>query len=334
MNICEWTIVNTSDDHLARLIEVARAYYLDHQTQAEIARSIGISRSMVSRDLAMARDMGVVEIRIHDPRVARNIIAQRLLDVFPHLLDVVIAPVFSDSPDAIRTMIGRVAANFLSSHLQPGQRLVLGCGRTLRALVDALPKQPIQGLEIVQAMGNIGHDAHGIDYNEIARQAAEALGGRVFYVSAPAILGNRAGSAPDFIDANPVLKHALALTKQADVMVVGLGSLESDQLYAQAGLIEPEEFAALHGHAVGDICGRFFDQSGVEVIAPFADRTIGIELHDLRQTRLSIGVAGGTDKIGPLLGALRGEYINVLISDELTINGLIDVIEDKSEEVD
>lgn len=333
MNICEYTIVNTSDVHLARLVEVARAYYLDNQTQADIARSIGISRSMVSRDLAMARDLGIVEIRIHDPRVTQKTTEQRLLNHFPHLMDVVIAPAFSDNGDAIRTMIGRVAANYVSNHLRPGQRLVLGCGRTLRALVDALPKQAIPDLEIVQAMGNIGHEAHGIDYNEIARKAADALSGRVYYVSAPAILGHRAGKARDFIDANSILKHALALAKQADVVVIGLGSLESDQLYAQAGLIESDELAALQGRAVGDICGRFFDRTGTEVIAPFADRMIGIELVDLRQTQLSIGVAGGTDKIEPILGALRGEYINVLISDEITIRQLIEIVENESEEV-
>jgi len=324
--------VNNADDHLARLIEVARAYYLQNRTQAEIARSIGISRSMVSRDLALARSLGVVEIRIHDPRVTRGAFAQRLRDHFPHLLDVVIAPTFSDRPDAIRASIGRAAAHYLSERLQPGQRLVLGCGRTLRELVDALPKYPVPGLEIVQAMGNIGHEAHGIDYNEIARKAADALGGRVYYVSAPAILGKRAGGAREFIEANAVLSHALSLTQGADVVVIGLGSLESDLLYAQAGLIELDELASLQGRAVGDICGRFFDQAGAEVIAPFADRTIGIALGDLLQSRLRIGVAGGSDKIAPLLGALRGQYVNVLISDEITVKELIGIVESESPE--
>ena len=181
-------------------------------------------------------------------------------------------------------------------------------------------------------MGNIGHEAHGIDYNEIARKAGDALSGRVYYVSAPAILGHRASKARDFIEANTMLKHALALAKRADVVVVGLGSLESDQLYAQAGLIENNELASLQGHAVGDICGRFFDRTGREVIAPFADRMIGIELNDLHQARLSIGVAGGADKIEPLLGALRGEHINVLISDEITIKRLIESVENQSKE--
>jgi deoxyribonucleoside regulator len=315
--------VSISDNHVARLIEVARAYYMDNQTQADIARRLVISRSMVSRELTLAREMGIIDIRIKDPRDTLTAHKQRMARLFPHLLDAVIAPTFSEEPDAVRAMIGRAAANYLIGHLKPGQRLALGCGRTLRAVVDALPRQPVPGIEIVQAMGNIGHEAHGIDYNEIARRAADALSGRAYYVSAPAILGKRAGQASDFIEANPVLSHALSLVQQADVVAVGLGSLESDQLYAQAGLIDSDELDTLRGRAVGDICGRFFDLNGGEVIAPFAGRTIGITLQDLRRTPVSIGIAGGADKVEPLLGALRGERINVVITDELTVRRLI-----------
>ncbi len=333
MNKGELAIVNISDNHVARLIEIARAYYLDNHTQSEIARSLGLSRSMVSRDLTLAREIGIVEIHIKDPRKTLTTHEQVVQRLFPHLLDVVIAPTFSEDPSAVRALVGRFAANYLIGHLRPGQRVVLGCGRTLRAVVDALPHQPIPGIEIVQAMGNIGHEAHGIDYNEIARQAADALVGRVYYVSAPAILGKRAGQACDFVEANPSLGHALGLAQQGDVVAVGLGSLESDQLYAQAGLIADDELDGLHGCAVGDICGRFFDLDGHEVVAPFADRTIGITLQDLRRAPVSIGIAGGTDKVEPLLGALRGEYINVLITDEATVRQLVALVDRETEEV-
>ena len=332
MNICEWSIVNISDDHIARLIEVARAYYLDNNTQSEIARSLGVSRSMVSRDLTLARDLGIVDIRIKDPRRTVATYEDQVRRLFPHLLDVIVAPTFSEEPSALRAMLGRFGANYLASHIQPGQRLVLGCGRTLRAVVDALPRQPVPDIEIVQAMGNVGHEAHGIDYNEIARQAADAFSGRVYYVSAPAILGKRAGKAGDFVEANPVLDHTLDLAKHGDVVVVGLGSLESDQLYAQAGLIDADELNTLRNRAVGDICGRFFDLNGQEVVSRFAERTIGIDLHDLRRAPVSVGIAGGADKIEPLLGALRGAYINVLITDEVTVRKLIARVDQDAEE--
>ncbi len=316
-----------SDEHVGRLIEIARAYYENDATQADIAQMFNMSRSMVSRDLALAREIGIVEISIRDPRQRMPGFRERLLVLFPHLKDVVIAPVFNGDADVVRANLGRAAAGYLAASLQPGQRLALGCGRTLRAMIDSLPARRVPDIEIVQAMGNIGHEAHGIDYNEIARQAADALGGRVYYVSAPAILGPRAGTAQAFAEANLTLNHALARARAADVMVVGLGSLESDQLYVQAGLIDARDLDAVRGRAVGDICGRFFDINGQAVATPFDNRVVGIALSDMARAAAAVGVAGGPDKIDPLIGALRGRHINVLISDEHTISQLIERLE-------
>jgi DNA-binding transcriptional regulator LsrR (DeoR family) len=325
--------VKLSDEHVARLIAIARAYYDDNATQADIAQMFNMSRSMVSRDLALAREVGIVEITIKDPRQRTPGFRRRLLALFPHLKDAVIAPTFSDDPDAVRATLGRSAANYLLASLQPGQRLALGCGRTLRAMIDSLPAKPVPDIEIVQAMGNIGHEAHGIDYNEIARQAAGALGGRVYYVSAPAILGPRAGTAQAFAETNPTLGHALARASAADVMVVGLGSFESDLLYVQAGLIDAHDLDAVRGQAVGDICGRFFDFDGRAVNTPFDERVVGITLADLARAETTIGVAGGADKVDSLIGALRGQHINVLISDENTVNQIIERLENDNHHV-
>lgn len=323
---------NLSNEHVARLIEIARAYYVDNATQAEIARMLGLSRSMVSRDLALAREIGVVEININDPRERVSVYLQQLTDLFPQLEHIIVTPTFSDDPEALRATIGRFAANYLSHVLQPDQNLVLGCGRTLRSTIDSLPRQPIPDIKIIQAMGNIGHEAHGIDYNEIARHAADSLGGRIYYVSAPAILGNRAGNAQEFTESNPTIGQALARARQADVVVVGLGSLESDQLYVQAGLIEASDLDAIRDRAVGDICGRFFDIEGNEVLPPFAPRLVGITLDVLKQARITIGIAGGADKIEPLIGALNGQYINVLVSDEQTVKHVIQRVQKHREE--
>lgn len=317
--------MKTIDPYIARLIEVARAYYLDNQTQADIARSLGISRSQVSRYLTTARELGIVEIRIVAPEESSNTLGNLLRQRYPHLKDVVVAPSFSDDPDAIRSMVGRTAANYLMEIVLPGQKLALGCGRTLKEMVGALQKRHIPNIVVVQAMGNIGHEAHHIDYNEIARQAADILGGKVFYLSAPAILGS--GSGHEFVQANPTLEFSLNMAKKADAYVVSLGSLESDMLYARVGLIRYEEIDELRGSAVGDICGRFFDLEGNILGSPFDERIVGIELEDLRKANYSIGVAGGEDKVAPLLGALRGGFINVIVSDERTLRQIIELDE-------
>ncbi len=311
------------DSRLARLVEVARAYYLEHQTQAEIARSLGISRSQVSRYLSSARELGIVQVRITVPAQETSSIRGSLQRRYPHLRDVIVAPAFSSNPEAVRTMIGRFAAKCVVETVQPGHHIALGCGRTLRAMVDAMSERYIPNVTVVQAMGNVGHEAHNIDYNEIARKASEAIGAKVCYLSAPAILGQGSEKASALVGANPTLEYTLSLARRADVYVVGLGSLESDQLYARVGLIRQEELNDLKGRAVGDICGRFFDLGGQEQPSAFNDRIVGVELEDLRRAPVAIGVAGGPDKVAPLLGALRGRLINVLVSDEQTIHSLL-----------
>ncbi len=320
------TTTSLSDEYVTRLIEIARAYYYDNATQADIATMFNMSRSMVSRDLTLARELGIVEITIKDPRQRVLSYREQILLMFPHLRDAIIAPTFSLEADAVRATLGRFAANYLLTVLQPDQRLVLGCGRTLRAMTNALAARRLPNVQVVQAMGNIGHEAHGIDYNEIARQVATALEGRAYYLSAPAILGPKGGSAHDFVEVNATLSHALAMGRTADVAVVGLGSLESDQLYAQAGLITSDEMESLRREAVGDICARFFDINGHIVETPFNERVVGLELADIRSIPIAIGVAGGPDKVDPIIGALRGQHINVLVSDERTVRAIIEKV--------
>jgi deoxyribonucleoside regulator len=312
-----------SDPRAARLAEIARAYYLENRTQAEIARSLGISRSQVSRHLSEARAMGIVQIRIVAPGRESDELGESLQQRYPHLQAVVVAPVFDDEPETVRTIIGRYAAEYVTRVVQTGHHLALGCGRTLRAMVNAMPKRHVSNVSVVQAMGSIGHEAHNIDYNEIAHGAAEALGARAYYITAPAILGNGSGLAPDFVAANPMVRKSLSFARQADIYVVGLGSLESDQIYARTGLIGQHELDDLQGRAVGDICGRFFNLDGSEQPTAFSERIIGIELEDLRRAQLTIGVAGGSDKAPPLLGALRGRLINALVSDEQTVRSIL-----------
>jgi deoxyribonucleoside regulator len=316
--------MNPTDPYVARLIEVARAYYLDNRTQAEIARGLGISRSMVSRYLTSARALGIVQIKIAGADALPERQGASLIRQYSHLHDVMVAPTFSSEPDAQRAMIGRFAANYLMDMIRPNQTISLGCGRTLLAMVDALQKSESNGMVVVQAMGNIGHEAYKIDYNEIARRAAEALGGSVYYISAPAILGVGSGKANDFVAANRTLLDSLSLARRADIYIVGLGSLESDQLYARVGLVQQDELDDLKRRsAVGDICGRFFNLDGNELASVFDDRVVGIQLDDLRKAKLAIGAAAGPDKVAPLLGAIRGGFLNVIITDETTLEAVI-----------
>jgi len=76
---------------------------------------------------------------------------------------------------------------------------------------------------------------------------------------------------------------------------------------------------------VGDILGQFFDAGGNVVDLPIHDRRIGIELADLRRIPKVVGVAGGEHKAEAILGALRGGFLDVLVTNELAAIRLLEL---------
>jgi len=65
---------------------------------------------------------------------------------------------------------------------------------------------------------------------------------------------------------------------------------------------------------VGDICSRYFNSEGRIVDHKINDIVIGIEVEDLLKIPLVIGVAGGAYKLSSIAGALKGGYLDVLIT--------------------
>ena len=70
--------MKTSQEKQKRMAYIARRYYLEDQKQSDIARELGISRPLVSRILSEARELGVVEITIHDPEAETAGLLERL----------------------------------------------------------------------------------------------------------------------------------------------------------------------------------------------------------------------------------------------------------------
>jgi len=73
---------------------------------------------------------------------------------------------------------------------------------------------------------------------------------------------------------------------------------------------------------VGDILLRFFDRNGNLVGTELEKRVISMSLEQLRKVSRAVGVAGGSRKFAAILGALRGHWINILVTDHFTAKRL------------
>ena len=130
--------MNISQDKRKRLVYVARRYYLEEQKQSDIARELGISRPMVSRLLAEARELGVVEITVHDPETK----AARLLDRLRSISTIQGGVLVEDSGDndEVNRLLSQGALQLLQ--LLGSRRLGVGWGYLIGQIVSWLEQNP------------------------------------------------------------------------------------------------------------------------------------------------------------------------------------------------
>ena len=304
------------------ILRAARLYYEDYLTQQQIADELGVSRPTVSRLLTQARREGIVQITIKDP-FARSEELETLLAKAFNLKRVVLVAGEGLSGELLRRRLGFATAEYLQHALREESKLGIGWGRTLHSVVEALDVQQPLGIQVVPLIGGLGQISASFQVNDLARRLAEAFGGTWQPSYVPAFVADPAAleALLHLTDIEPVLQT----WPLVDTALLGIGHFASQQQssmlfssYIAADVLQKLELCG----AVGDLCGRFFDAQGQQC---FEERgIIGISLEQLRALRHVIGVAGGTDKVAAILGALRGGYINVLVTDTITAQAVLD----------
>jgi DNA-binding transcriptional regulator LsrR (DeoR family) len=183
------------------------------------------------------------------------------------------------------------------------------------SVVDALSHINQPEIKVVQATGGLGKldsDAHAAD---LVRRAAQALGGKPYFIPAPGVVSSM--SIRETLLADAQISDALALAEKSDIAIVGIGSPNSRSIVLDSGILTEEELKQLQDSgAVGDIVLRFFDVNGQPVHHEINERIIGLTLDHIKAIPCVIGVAGGALKFEVVRGALRNKLINVLVTDD------------------
>ncbi|MBI4672365.1 MAG: sugar-binding transcriptional regulator [Chloroflexi bacterium] len=299
------------------LAQVAHLYFEKGNDQSAIARRLRVSRSSVSRLLTQARKSGVVEIRIHYPLATVPEMAQQLRERFGLKEALVLRAGRGEAYDA-KTQIARLAARYLETHIAPNDILAISRGTTLHAVVEHFTPAPVRNVSVVQLVGalRVSHSAQ--DDANLARALAQKMGGEYYNLTAPLFVENVETRRALMQESSIV--QVLALARQAKLALVGIGSLErqSSSIVRQK-LLAPAQVATLRkGRAVGEICSQYFNIEGKIVSTELSERTIGLELADLSKLPRVLGVATGAHKAKAILGALRGGYVGVIITDDHT----------------
>lgn len=301
------------------LSRVARLYYEHNLTHAEIAQILGVSRVKVTRMLTEARRQGIVEIRVHDDSHMFAELETRLSTRLG-LRDAWVVP---SSPDEerLRASLGAGGAHALRALLAPGMVIAVNQSRSVAAVLPSLHHEKPVDAHFVPIAGSTGGFG-GAKAHETSEALARAFGGRSYHLPAPVLASTAAAAA--VLRAEAEIADTLALAARADLLVVGVGTVEDNHL-AHIGEIGRRSFASLRAKGiVGDISSRFFDADGRAVALPVDERVIALTLDQHRAIPLRIAIAGGEAKREALRAAARGGLTNILVTDMETAVWLTD----------
>ena len=157
----------------------------------------------------------------------------------------------------------------------------------------------------------------------LAYVLAEKVKGKAIEIPSPWMLPTV--EICETITNDPAVKRILELAESANLGLVGMGTMNpSNSTILRNKLISLEEHNLLRSAgAVGEIGGKHYDQDGNTIDMEFNKRTVSITLEKLRNINTVIGVAAGIYKVDPLLGAIRGELINVVVTDSDAARALL-----------
>lgn len=298
---------------LATLVRVSRLYYELGETQEAIARVVGVTRPQVSRLLKEAREQGVVEIRIVDRVEAPSGAGEALRAAFD-LRAVHLAPTTDATAAVARRRVGKLAGEVLRELIRDGMVVGVGDGAAMSATADALEPGSQVDATVVPLCGGFWRPTAGADP---ARRLGDSLGAATYALHAPGVLDS--STVRDALLAHDGVRSVTAQWHRLDAVILGIGAPTWT-----AATVGPQAMAELEAAgAIGEVLISPFDIDGRLVASSLRDRTIAFDARDLPGLPISIGVAEGAAKVAPILGALRGRFVNVLVTDVATAEAVL-----------
>ncbi|WP_327658177.1 sugar-binding transcriptional regulator [Streptomyces sp. NBC_00483] len=304
-----------SPDHVRLLVKVARLYHERGVRQPEIAARLNLSQPRVSRLLKEAVDRGVVRTVVMSPEGVHAELEDALVERYG-LRDALVVEVEGAGPEVLPALAS-ATATYLDATLTGGD--VIGISSWSATLLEAVnvmrAKTPSVAQEVVQLLGGTGSPEVQLHATRLTSRLAELTGARPVFMPSAALVGS--SELRDLLVREPAMAEAIKAWSRLTLALLGIGTLEPSPLLRRSGnAIPPEDQRALKKlGAVGDVCARYFDSAGEPVDAPFNNRVLGIDRDQLLAVERRVGVAGGLDKVAAIRGALRGEWINILITD-------------------
>src|SRR5438477_2302158 len=325
-------LISPSPRELRQMVRCLELYYRQAKSQKDIARALGVSAATVSRLLKRAYDDGFVRVELDLPRMAE--LEAALVERYS-LRDAVV--VATGGRGDVKEELGATAAAYFEKIASNGIRVGLSCGFTLYQTIRQLRERRFRDLALYPLSGESTLKLVDISPNTLVGMMAAKYRPHVTAYALPVqhlVSLREVERERRRLLRDPEVRRIYEAAQSVDVALVGIGQI-AEQTPGFCSLAE--SYGVSVGRlrqlgVVGEINYHPFDAAGQIVDRPelriLMHRVLSVDSGRLqalsrRDDRYVIAVAGGRAKVDAVRGAVKGRFMNVLVTDEDVATALL-----------
>lgn len=306
---------------------VAYQYYVLGKKRSEIAESVGLSPSTLSRLLRRAKEEGIIEFRITEPYLGCCQMEELLQEKFG-LKCAIVVPVpeqYRGDNEQIKKLVALEGARYIQRIINDGDVIGLNWGGTMYHLIQYLNPCRKVPASIITMHGSIEHSLKKFQAKSLVRRAAMSFGGSTMVTTAPGL--SPTPEVHKMVTEDPRYQKLMEMYSKINISVSGVGSIypEMNTPLLTSDYLNKEEIQEIQSKgATCDFLLRFFNQEGEECETSLKDRTVSISVESYKKIPTKVVVASGESKANAVMALLNGKLVDVLIIDR----GLADAVDD------
>jgi deoxyribonucleoside regulator len=303
------------------LVKVAYMYYVQNISQKDIAIRINTSRTNVARLLRLCREKGIVEFKINDISSYEIFLAMDIKEKY-NLNDVTVISDALNKEDSM-FMIGKTGASIVDKLITDNSSIGISLGTTLYHFVSKVTPSNYQNVDVVQLVGASQTRSFKTDGINLVETMASKLGATGYLIHSPFLVKNE--NMRKMLIAEPEVNETLKKMNQINLAVIGIGSNQHEimALQQRGFLDDTDENNIVSPDAVCTICGQQLDKDGKLIDCSLNKRVLAISVDDLKNTQTVLALAGGKNKVEAIKAALKGGFIDILVTDKEAALGLL-----------
>lgn len=298
-------------------------YYENEMGQNEIAQKLGISRPTVSKLLKEAKERGYLRIEIVGPQEQNCYKLERELEEKFGLKEAIVV---EDKHDDIfqKEELGAEVAKYLYRIIQEGDIIGVSMGTTLKMIPQYAKVKRFNKIEFIPLVGGIGEADMTTHSNQLVVELSKGMGGKFKLLHGPAIVSNE--NIINILRQDKNIKDVFKAMDKMNIAVVGIGSpIDENSNVIKNGYFNSKDVETFKERkAAGDICLNVYDIDGNIQNYEYNKCVFGMNIEKLRDVDKVVGIACGMEKLNAVIGAINGNYVNVLAVNYSLAKALLD----------